>query len=157
MNLDKRPPVGVGVVVRCANHILLGKRKGAHGAGEWALPGGNPDAGESPREAAIRELAEETGIEVRRGLTAIPWWTYDRFEDEGLHYVTLYFKVTVDPNQQPQLREPDKCEGWRWVGVSEPADEEVSIWGGSDRQTVRIPPDDRLFCGVRDLALRGLL
>lgn len=147
MNIHKRAPVGVGVVVRCGDHILLGKRKGAHGAGQWALPGGKPDGGEHPRDAAWRELLEETGLRAY-GVWPIDFWTYDRFEEDGLHYVTLYFKTQVTPNDQPQLLEPEKCEDWRWFRVEQAYENTQKIW---------LPEHDSLFCGVQDLALRGLL
>ena len=65
--------VGVGVVVtkgrpRVANgtvsdfRILVGLRKGSHGAGQWALPGGWLEKGEEFLDCALRELREETGI-----------------------------------------------------------------------------------------------
>ena len=114
MNLGQRVPVGVGVVLKRDGHVLLGKRKGAHGAGQLALPGGKPDAGESPIDAAKRELFEETGIKVPYFRT-LPLWTYDRFQKEGLHYVTLYFVALCPPDATAVLREPEKCEGWQWI------------------------------------------
>ncbi len=42
--------------------ILLGQRKGAHGAGTWATPGGHLEFGESVKACATRELLEETGL-----------------------------------------------------------------------------------------------
>lgn len=64
------PRVGVGVLaVRHGSppSVLVSLRKSRHGRGEWALPGGHLELGESLVECARRELAEETGIEAGRG------------------------------------------------------------------------------------------
>ena len=44
VDLHKHPAVGVGVMVRNASKILLGRRRGAHGAGEYGWPGGSVGA-----------------------------------------------------------------------------------------------------------------
>ena len=48
---DLRPKVGVGVMVLKNGKVLIGKRKGAHVAGEWAWPGGHLEYMESLRTA----------------------------------------------------------------------------------------------------------
>lgn len=50
---------------RFPGKILIGKRKGSHGVGRYALPGGHLEAGESWRDCCLRELEEETGIGER--------------------------------------------------------------------------------------------
>jgi 8-oxo-dGTP diphosphatase len=105
------PRVGVGVFVVREGRFLLGKRKGAHGAGEWALPGGHLEFGESVEACARREVQEETGLvvtQVRPGP-----WSSDLFAEVDRHYVTL-FVIAGSPAGEPELREPDKCEGWEW-------------------------------------------
>jgi ADP-ribose pyrophosphatase YjhB (NUDIX family) len=59
------PKVAVGVVVELDGGILLGKRNHEPKFGCWSFPSGFVDAGEVPEEAAVREVEEETGIEVR--------------------------------------------------------------------------------------------
>lgn len=111
--LTDRVNVGVGVIVRDeSNNVLLGKRiSDKHGKGEFSFPGGKPDPGEHPAYAALRELYEETGI-VGYGMRHVDVWTYDRYESDGVHCVTLYFEVYTE--QEPVNREPDKCDGWNW-------------------------------------------
>ncbi len=59
-----RPVVGIGVIVLRAEAVLLVRRGQAPGLGEWSLPGGAQELGETAEEAARRELAEETGLTV---------------------------------------------------------------------------------------------
>ena len=57
--------VGVGVLVtRGGSEVLVGQRRGSHGAGDWALPGGHLEVGETWEACAARELEEETGIRL---------------------------------------------------------------------------------------------
>ncbi len=59
------PLIGVGAVVQAGNRILLIKRANEPGKGLWSIPGGLLEVGESLREAAKREVEEETGIKVK--------------------------------------------------------------------------------------------
>jgi len=58
------PVVGVGVVCLRGAEVLLIRRGKPPRAGEWSLPGGRIEWGESARAAALRELREETGVEA---------------------------------------------------------------------------------------------
>jgi len=63
-----RPFVGVGaVIVDDAARVLLVKRRFAPLAGEWSLPGGAVDVGETLEECVTREMREETGLDVEVG------------------------------------------------------------------------------------------
>jgi len=59
------PKVAVGVVVEQEGRIVLGKRAHEPNLGLWSFPSGFVDAGEVIEAAAAREVAEETGLEVR--------------------------------------------------------------------------------------------
>ena len=62
-----RPLVGVGGVVIQGGRALLIKRGGPPLEGQWSIPGGMLELGETLREGAGRELLEETGLTVRVG------------------------------------------------------------------------------------------
>jgi ADP-ribose pyrophosphatase YjhB (NUDIX family) len=59
------PKVAVGVIVEMDGGIVLGKRGHEPQLGLWSFPSGYVDAGEVLEEAAVREVQEETGLDVR--------------------------------------------------------------------------------------------
>lgn len=59
-----RPFVGVGVVVWRGDEVLLIERGKGPRSGGWSLPGGKQELGETVREAAHREIREETSVEI---------------------------------------------------------------------------------------------
>jgi 8-oxo-dGTP diphosphatase len=107
---DERPRVGLGVLVLKDGMLLLGKRKGAHGAGEYASPGGHIEHLESAAECARREVREETGLEIGppRFLRVLNITQY-----APRHYVDLAFAADW-VSGEPEVREPDKVERWGW-------------------------------------------
>ncbi|MEX1148193.1 MAG: NUDIX hydrolase [Sphingomonadales bacterium] len=60
-----RPFVAVGVVVFRGEQVLLVRRGKSPRKGQWSIPGGAQHAGETVQDAGLREVREETGVEVR--------------------------------------------------------------------------------------------
>ncbi|KAF7563938.1 hypothetical protein G7046_g222 [Stylonectria norvegica] len=114
MSSDNNPRIGVGALIyNSEGKILVGKRKGSHGAGTWQLAGGHLEHGESITACAEREGLEETGLRLR-GVKVVAM-TNDVFEKEGKHYVTLFVHCErEDEDAQPQALEPEKCDAWHW-------------------------------------------
>lgn len=108
----KYPRVGMGIFVFKDGKFLLGKRKNAHGAGEWALPGGHLEFNEELESCARREVKEETGVEIKN--IRFSTITNDIFKKEGKHYITI-FMLSDWAEGTPGVIEPDKCEEWKWV------------------------------------------
>jgi len=106
------PQVGIGAVVTRGINVLLGLRRGSHGAGTWAFPGGKLGCGETIEGCAARELLEETGLSAG-SQSRIIGVTNDLFQKEGLHYVTIYVAVS-DLGGEAKVCEPEKCERWVW-------------------------------------------
>lgn len=64
-NPPSPPPIpGVSVLVIHEGRVLLVRRGREPNRGIWALPGGRVEAGERPADAAIREVAEETAVQI---------------------------------------------------------------------------------------------
>ena len=67
-----RPVVGIGVVIWRGSRVLLIRRAQPPRAGEWSLPGGHQELGETVIETAVREAQEETGLVVEpKGIVTV--------------------------------------------------------------------------------------
>lgn len=106
---ELRPQVGVGAMVMRDGRVLLGRRKGAHGAGTYAWCGGHLEFGETLEACACREVREETGLEV----VSLKLLCVSNIIAYSKHYVDFEFLVEVAPGE-PRVLEPDRIECWGW-------------------------------------------
>lgn len=109
------PRVGIGVMVLRDGKVLLGKRKGSHGAGEYAFPGGHLEYMESFEQCAKREVMEETGMEIKN----IEFVRIVNLKDYApKHYVHIGLRAEWKEGV-PKIMEPEKCEEWGWYSLEE--------------------------------------
>lgn len=106
-----RPEICVGAVAVRDDELLMVRRGHGPGAGEWSLPGGRVEPGETLAEAVVRELAEETGLDAVCG-TFIGW--VERLGDDH-HFVIMDFDVVVMGPDEP-VAGSDAAEA-AWVPV----------------------------------------
>ena len=87
------PLIGVGAVIVEQNRVLLIRRGQPPLLGEWSLPGGVLECGETLREAVVREAREETGLAVEPGEMLGVYERIIRDEEKRLryHYVLIDF------------------------------------------------------------------
>ncbi|MCH7605322.1 NUDIX domain-containing protein [Patescibacteria group bacterium] len=112
---ENKPRVGIGVTIIKDGKILLGKRKGSHGEGEYASPGGHLEYMESFEECAVRETLEECGIEI----TNIHFkFLVNVTAYAPKHYVHIGM-IADWKSGEPQVLESDRCESWDWYDPDE--------------------------------------
>ena len=108
------PVLAVGAVAVVDDRLLMVCRGRGPAAGEWSVPGGRVEAGERVEVAVVREVAEETGVDVV--VDELLGWV-ERFHDDT-HYVILDFRVTVlDP--PGALHAGDDAAEAEWVPLIE--------------------------------------
>jgi len=120
--------VGIGVaLVRSFEgrvQVLLGKRKGSHGAGEWSFPGGHMEHLESFEDTAARELEEELGLQVKY-TKPVTVSIINLTEYAPKHYIDVGMTAEL-VSGEPKVMEPDKVESWEWFDLSMNPDEPVT-------------------------------
>jgi 8-oxo-dGTP pyrophosphatase MutT (NUDIX family) len=109
-----------GIVVRYEGEVpqlVVGCRRRDRDIVTWTLPKGTPDPGETREETALREVREETGLDVRirRPLDSIEYW----FVQGGtrIHKTVHYF--LMDPTGGDLGRHDHEFESVRWIAFDE--------------------------------------
>jgi acetyl-CoA carboxylase carboxyl transferase subunit beta len=110
--IDEPPLVGVGVALVEEGRILLVQRGHEPSKGMWAVPGGKVWRGETLREAAAREVLEETGLVVDIGEVV---WAGEHISDFG-HIVLIDFLGSVVRGDLSPGDDADRAE---WVPLDE--------------------------------------
>ena len=102
------------VAVFHTDKVLLLRRATEPAKGLWTLPGGGINRGETPLEAAIRELEEETGLGYRKDWYELVGWAY---YDHGERVdVAFSFRVRIPHRMvQPQVMLSDEHTAHDWV------------------------------------------
>jgi len=110
----ERPMVGVGGVVIDGERVLLVRRARPPLQGEWSLPGGLVEVGERLAAAVVREVAEETGLQVRVGgiVKMLERVTRDKRKRVKYHYVLVDFLCRVESGK---LMASSDVSDARWV------------------------------------------
>jgi len=133
-NLPYRPNVGA-VLFNRSGLILVARRADLPNAeapaGGWQLPQGGIDEGEDPRQAVLRELAEEIGTDRAEVIGEHhEWLTYDlppellgialkgRFRGQRQRWFALRF-TGVDSDIRLDLDPHPEFDAWRWARLAE--------------------------------------
>ena len=109
-------------VVHQSGKVLLVKRKSSPGKGLWALPGGFVNPGERMKDAAFRELAEETNIKVpekvlRGSVSAEKLFDAPYRSDRGRTITLAQFIDLGFDERLPKVRAADDAEDCAWVNI----------------------------------------
>jgi ADP-ribose pyrophosphatase YjhB (NUDIX family) len=113
-----RPIVGIGVVVLKGDSVLLVRRGKPPNLGDWTVPGGAQELGETTEETARRELMEEAGVEVGALTLAA---TVDTIRHDAAGRVQYHYTII------------DYAARWRAGEPRAGSDATAAVWAPLDR------------------------
>ena len=114
----ERPLVGVGAVIVEGDRVVLVRRGAEPMAGQWSIPGGLLELGETMRAGAEREALEETGLQIEAGevLGVLDRIVPDADGKSRYHYVLIDFLCR---RVAGELRSGGDAAEARWLRESE--------------------------------------
>jgi 8-oxo-dGTP diphosphatase len=116
-------PAARVIVVDSENRVLLLKRQNTdYGDGQWCLPGGKVEYGQTIEQAAARELEEETSLEAK----SLEFMFYQDNVPEkpgDLHYINFYFKCVASGS----VKINEESSDYRWIPASELANYSIAF------------------------------
>ena len=120
--MEGKVGVGFGVMILREGKVLLGHRHDdpekasslLNGAGKWTMPGGKLHFGETFEEGAIREVKEETGVDLK----SMKIICVNQDIIETAHFVTIGF-FSDDFEGEIKVMEPDEITEWQWFELND--------------------------------------
>jgi len=113
-----QPTLAVGAIVFKENKVLLVKRGRAPSKGLWAIPGGSVKLGETIKNAAEREIIEETGIHVRAGAPVYSFESIERDDDGDVQF--HYYIVDLEAEYiSGEITPGDDADDAAWMSVED--------------------------------------
>ncbi len=118
----KRVGAGFGVILEKDGKILMGRRhpdpdkadSAFRSAGEWSLPGGKLEWGETFEDGAIREVLEETGIKIKNTQVI----SVHNCKNQFAHFMTVGL-LTHEWSGEARVMEPDEMTEWQWFSLKD--------------------------------------
>jgi mutator protein MutT len=113
-----QPIVGVGAVIIQDGRILLEKRKNEPGKGKWSVPGGLVELGENVEQTVMREVKEETGLEVEKPehIDVVDNIIRDESGKVKYHFVIIDYFMRLKGGT---LKAASDAEELKWVSLSD--------------------------------------
>jgi 8-oxo-dGTP diphosphatase len=116
--LPSHPIVSVGAVIVDDGRVLLVKRGHAPLKGEWSLPGGVVEIGETLKAALVREVREETGLDVQVGPVIEVLDRVQRGPDGRVEYHYVIIDYVCEPSGGSLACATDAVDA-RWVTAAD--------------------------------------
>jgi 8-oxo-dGTP diphosphatase len=113
-----QPLIGIGAIIICDGKILLEKRRNDPGKGKWSIPGGLVELGESIEQTVLREVMEETGLEVEKPehIDIVDNIELDELGKTRYHFVIADYFVRL---KEGTAKAASDAEDVRWVQLCE--------------------------------------
>lgn len=110
--------------------VFLRRANTGYADGQWSVPAGHVDAGETVVEACVRETAEELGVVLAES-DVRPILVQHKRDSDGEERVDFFFAATLPEGQVPIIAEPDKCDGLDWADLLAPPQPLVAYVGAA--------------------------
>jgi len=132
-----RPWLGVGCTVfeRGTGRVLLVRRGRPPRLGEWGIPGGAVELGETAAEAARREVREETGLEAAPFAVFTAVDLVERDADGRVRFHYLLVQVAAEASGEPSAAGGDDADRAEWVA---PEEAERRVAWAETRRVIRL-------------------
>jgi 8-oxo-dGTP diphosphatase len=114
MESINRPKVGLGIIIiNSDGQILVGKRK-KDLIPKYSIPGGHLELGETFEAGAIREIKEETNLDISNFNVIAFTNNLETFKESGKHSISIVLLAKEYSGELKNL-EPENNEDWIWV------------------------------------------